>query len=48
MGRPLVNSEAILYGKLVQGAYALFKRDPGNLRPEPQPSDIPDPYEFIA
>jgi len=48
MGRPLVNSEAILYGKLVQGAYAMFKRDPSNLRPEPQSGDIPDPYEFVA
>jgi hypothetical protein len=43
-----VNSEAVLYGKLVQGAYALFKREPGNLRPEPQPGDLPDPYEFVA
>ncbi len=48
MGRPLVNSEAVLYGKLVQGAYAMFKREPGNLKPEPQPGDIPDPYEFVA
>jgi triacylglycerol lipase len=48
MGRPLVNSEAILYGLLVQGAYAMFKRDPTNLRPEPQLGDIPDPYEFVA
>ena len=48
MGRPLVNSEAILYGKLVQAAYTLFKREPLNLRPEPQPGDIPDPFEFVA
>jgi hypothetical protein len=48
MGRPLVNSEAILYGNLVQGAYTLFKREPLNLRPEPQSGDIPDPYEFVA
>jgi hypothetical protein len=48
MGRPLVNSEAVLYGKLVQGAYAMFRREPANLRPEPQPDDIPDPYELIA
>jgi hypothetical protein len=48
MGRPLVNSEAVLYGKLIQGAYAMFKRDPANLRPEPQSGDIPDPYEFVA
>ena len=48
MGRPLVNSEAVVYGNLVQGAYAMFKRDRTNLRPEPQPGDIPDPYEFVA
>jgi hypothetical protein len=48
MGRPLVNSEAILYGGLVQGVYAMFRRDPTNLRPEPQPGDLPDPYEFVA
>jgi len=48
MGRDLVNSEAILYGQLIQGAYAMFKRDPANLRPPPQGGDIPDPYEFVA
>ena len=48
MGRPLVNSEAILYGKLVQGAYAIFRRDATNLRPEPRAGDLPDPYEFVA
>lgn len=48
MGRPLVNSEAILYGRLVQGAYAMFGREPTNLRPEPQTGDLPDPYEFVA
>jgi len=34
---PLVNSEAVFYGKFVQAAYAMFKRDRGNLKPEPQP-----------
>ncbi|MFY9659543.1 MAG: lipase family protein [Terriglobales bacterium] len=48
MGRPLVNGEAVLYGRLVQGAYAMFTRDPSSLRPEPQPGDLPDPYEFVA
>ena len=48
MGRPMVNSEAILYSQLVQGAYAMFKRDRANLKPEPQAGDIPDPYEFVA
>ncbi|MGO9123622.1 MAG: lipase family protein [Terriglobales bacterium] len=48
MGRPLVNPEAVFYGKFVNAAYAMFKRDPANLKPEPQPGDIPDPYELVA
>ena len=48
MGRALVKSEAVFYGRFIQAAYAMFKRDPGNLKPEPQPGDIPDPYEFVA
>jgi predicted lipase len=48
MGRPLVNSEAVLYGQFVDAAYAMFKREPTNLKPEPQPHEIPDPYELVA
>jgi hypothetical protein len=48
MGRPLVNSEAVGYGKFVNAAYTMFRRDTSNLRPEPQPGDIPDPYELVA
>ncbi len=48
MGRPLVNSEAVFYGKFVNAAYAMFERDPTNLKPEPQAGDIPDPYELVA
>ncbi len=48
MGRPLVNSEAVFYGKFVEAAYSLFKRNPSDLRPEPLPGDIPDPYELVA
>jgi Lipase (class 3) len=48
MGRTLVNGEAVSYGKFVEGAYAMYLRDPTNLRPEPQAGDIPDGYEFVA
>jgi predicted lipase len=48
MGRPLVDSEAVYYGKFVNAAYAMFKRDPTKLRPDPLPDDIPDPYELVA
>jgi len=48
MGRALLNSDAVFYGKFVLAAYAMFKREPTNLKPEPQPGDIPDPYEFVA
>jgi hypothetical protein len=48
MGRPLVNSEAVFNGKFVDAAYAMFDRDPANLKPEPQSGDIPDPYELVA
>jgi len=50
MGRPLDKQEAVLYGKLVNGAYAMFKgpRKGTPLQPEPDPGDIPDPYELVA
>lgn len=48
MGRPLDKQEAAFYGKFVNGAYAMFKRDNTKLFPEPQPGDIPDPYELVA
>lgn len=48
MNRPLDNQEAILYGKLVEAAYVMFKRDQSVLEPEPQPGDLPDPYELVA
>jgi len=48
MGRPLVNSEAVFYGKFVNAAYAMFKRKPSDLKPEPLPGEIPDPYELVA
>jgi hypothetical protein len=48
VGRPLVNSEAVAYGRFVEGAYAMFLRDPTNLRPTPQAGDVPAGYEFVA
>jgi predicted lipase len=48
MGRPLVNSEAVFYGKFVNAAYAMFKRNTANLRPAPLPGDIPEPYNLVA
>ncbi len=48
MGQPLDPAKALFYGKFVVGAYTMFKRDPASLTPEPQPGDIPDPYEMYA
>ncbi len=48
MGRPLDKHEAILHGRFVNAAYAMFKRDRTLLRPEPAPGDIPAPYELVA
>ncbi|HKW33453.1 MAG TPA: lipase family protein [Candidatus Acidoferrum sp.] len=48
MGRPLDKQEAVLYGKFVNAAYAMFKRDQNVLHPEPATGDIPDPYEMVA
>lgn len=48
MGRALDKQEAVLYGRFVNGAYAMFLRDPTKLYPEPQPGDVPDPYELVA
>jgi len=48
MGRPLDKPEAAFYGRFIDAAYALFKRDRLELRPEPGPNDIPAPYELVA
>jgi hypothetical protein len=48
MSRPLDKQEAILYGRFVNAAYAMFKRNRKELRPEPEPGDIPAPYELVA
>ncbi len=48
MSRALDKQEAILYGQFVNAAYAMFKRDRKELRPEPKPGDIPAPYELVA
>jgi hypothetical protein len=48
MGRDLDKTEAFFYGRFVLAAYNLFKRDPSQLRPEPQAGDIPDGWELGA
>jgi Lipase (class 3) len=48
MKRALDKKEAVLHGRFVTAAYAMFKRDPTLLRPEPAPGDIPAPYELVA
>jgi hypothetical protein len=48
MTQALDKAAAILYGKCIVAAYTMFKRDPNNLTPQPQPGDIPAPYEFVA
>jgi lipase (class 3) len=48
MSLALDKQEAILYGRFVNAAYAMFKRDRTLLRPEPMPGDIPEPYELVA
>jgi hypothetical protein len=48
MGQPLDKQLALFYGKFVQAAYTMFRRDPSQLRPEPQPGDIPEGWELGA
>ncbi len=48
MSKPLDKKVAVLYGQFVNAAYAMFKRDPNLLQPEPERGDIPDPYELVA
>jgi lipase (class 3) len=48
MSKPLDKKEAVLYGQFVNAAYKMFKQDRTQLRPEPAPGDIPDPYELVA
>ena len=48
MGQSLDPKLALFYGKFVQAAYTMFRRDPSQLRPEPQPGDIPEGWELGA
>jgi len=48
MSRPLDKAEAASWGRFVDAAYAMFKRDRTALTPEPQPHDLPDSYELVA
>lgn len=48
MNLPLDKTKAAFYGQFVDAAYTMFKRDRANLQPEPQPGDIPAPFELVA
>lgn len=48
MNLPIDKTKAAFYGKFVDAAYTMFKRDRSNLQPEPQPGDIPVPFELVA
>jgi len=48
MNLPLDKTKAAFYGQFVDSAYTMFKRDRSNLEPEPQPGDIPAPFELVA
>ena len=48
MGQLLDPKQAFFYGQFVQAAYIMFRRDPSQLRPEPQAHDIPDGWELGA
>ncbi len=45
---PLDKAQAAFYGQFVDAVYTMFKRDRSNLQPEPQPGDIPAPFELVA
>jgi predicted lipase len=46
MGLQLDKQQALFYGKFVQAAYAMYRHNPHELRP--QPAEIPDGYELGA
>ncbi|HEX8880654.1 MAG TPA: hypothetical protein VF749_11520 [Candidatus Acidoferrum sp.] len=48
MGRPLDKKEAVLYGRLINAAYAMFERAPADAHPLPAAGEIPEPYELVA
>jgi hypothetical protein len=50
MGQPLdsIKVKALFYGQFVQAAYTMYRRDPSQLRPEPQAGDIPGGWELGA
>lgn len=48
MPRPLDKQEAVFYGRFVNAAYAMFKRNPNLLQHEPAPGDIPEHFELVA
>ncbi|MFZ0419371.1 MAG: lipase family protein [Candidatus Sulfotelmatobacter sp.] len=48
MGQPLDKPQAFFSGQFVQAAYNMFRRDPLQLKPEPQAGDIPEGWELGA
>lgn len=46
MRMPLDNELAVLYGRFVNAAYAMFASDEGNLTPQPQ--NIPEGWNLVA
>jgi predicted lipase len=43
---PLNHAQAVVYGELVNAAYAMYEADPDNLTP--QPKDIPSGFAMVA
>ena len=48
MSRDLDKAEAAFYGRFVDAAYTMFKRDETDLTPQPQPHDLPPSHELVA
>jgi hypothetical protein len=46
-GAPYDPAKAVLYGRFISLAYAMYQKSPGNLTPEPAP-DLPIGYELTA
>ena len=44
---PYDPAKAVLYGRFISVAYAMYQKSPGNLTPEPAP-DFPFGYELTA
>lgn len=40
--------KALLYGRIVNAAYTMVRRNPQDLQPSPHGGEIPDPYQLVA